>query len=75
MVVRTQRADPGEEHAMITHVDEATLDAMERYGGSFVQQLATAYRVADPENQAKLRDAFALVFAQYAGLAELGKDR
>jgi hypothetical protein len=58
---------------MITHVDDATLEAMERYGGSFVQALAALYRRGDPDNQATLRHAFAVTFAQYAGMAELAK--
>jgi hypothetical protein len=55
-------------------VDDATLDAMDRFGGSFVKQLAKLYRVADPDNQGRLRLAFADVFAEYAAIW-LGKGR
>jgi hypothetical protein len=41
------------------------LDAMERYGGGFVSALARAWRKADGENQAKLRDAFDGYYQQY----------
>jgi hypothetical protein len=58
---------------MIPEVDDATLEAMERYGGNFVRQLERLYRAADTDNQAILRRAFAVLFAQYAGLAVLGK--
>jgi hypothetical protein len=58
---------------MITHVTDATLEAMERYGGSFARQLAVLYRTADPNHQATLRHAFGILFAQYAGMAELAK--
>lgn len=50
-------------------VTDATLDAMHQYGGSFVQQLATLYRCADPQNQERLRDAFADYFRHYDDLA------
>jgi hypothetical protein len=56
---------------MITHVTEATLEAMERYGGNFARTLAKLYRSGDPDNQAILRHAFGILFAQYAGLADL----
>jgi len=57
---------------MITHVTEE-LAAMERYGGNFARTLAALYRSGDPDNQAILRHAFGILFAQYAGLAELAK--
>ena len=50
-----------------------TLEAMAKYGGSFVQVLAAAYRAADPVNQATMRSAFASVFAEYAALAGVAR--
>ncbi len=52
-----------------------TLEAMTKYGGSFVQALAVAYRAADPVNRAKLREAFGEYFAEYARLAGVGSKR
>ena len=56
-------------------IDDATLDAMERYGGSFATQLAVLYRLADPQHRATLARAFAVLFAEYAGLAALAAAR
>jgi len=50
-------------------IDEATLDAMQRYGGSFVQQLARLYLVADPDNREKLQQTFWATFVKYAQMA------
>jgi len=50
-------------------IDDATLDAMDTYGGSFVRTLARLYRVADAVNRAKLADAFAEYFTKYAVFA------
>ncbi len=69
-VLTAERDKRGE---MITHVTDATLAAMERYGGSFVRTLAELYRQGDPDNQATLRHAFGILFAQYAGMADLAK--
>ena len=54
---------------MNPEIDDATLAAMERYGGSFVVALAACYRRADSENRAILRGAFAKYFHEYALLA------
>ena len=48
---------------------------MDRYGGSFVQHLATLSRYADPVNREKLEQAFAQYFAEYAELARLQAER
>jgi hypothetical protein len=48
-----------------------TLARMQTYGGSFARAIAQAYVVADPENRAKLEQAFADLFARYA--QETGK--
>jgi len=50
-------------------VDDATLEAMNAYGGSFVRTLARLYRVGDSINQARLRAAFPEYFSEYARLA------
>jgi len=55
-----------------------TVEAMTKYGGSFVQALAGAYRAADDVNRAILRRAFAHTFAEYAelaGVAQKGRTR
>jgi hypothetical protein len=43
-----------------------TLDLMEKYGGSFVVQLAKLYRLADVINQAKLLATFENYFDDYS---------
>lgn len=49
--------------------DYEVTEAMIRYGGSFVAGLGKLYRLADAQNQATLRSAFADYFAEYHGLA------
>ena len=48
---------------------EETLAMMERYGGSFVRQLAALYRQGDEVNRQRLDAAFSDYFAQYGELA------
>jgi ABC-type transporter MlaC component len=43
--------------------------AMIMYGGSFAAQLGRLFRLADPENQQKLKAAFPEYFIQYHDLA------
>jgi hypothetical protein len=45
------------------------LETMERYGGSFVRQLALLYRRADEVNRAKLEATFQEYFLQYDKIA------
>lgn len=49
--------------------DEEMLGAMARYGGGFVQQLYVLLRVADPENYARLEQAFPEIFERYRAAA------
>jgi alpha-beta hydrolase superfamily lysophospholipase len=51
-------------------IDDATLDAMDRFGGSFIRTLARLYRVADEQNRLVLVHAFSEYFARYAALAK-----
>ena len=46
-------------------IDEEVLVAMEKYGGSFVKQLARLYRLADAVNKAKLENCFKNYFDEY----------
>lgn len=55
--------------------DDQILDAMTRYGGSFVRTLADLYRRGDPENQAKLRATFADYWDDYTDTARLHEIR
>ena len=50
---------------MKTEKDYLILDAMSKYGGSFVKQLATLAHCADSENFNKLKVAFANYWDQY----------
>jgi hypothetical protein len=49
--------------------EEATLTAMHRFGGNFVQLLATLYRAADCSNKERLSVAFADLFDKYRKMA------
>ena len=51
------------------------IEAMEKYGGSFVQSLALCWLRADPNNRAKLEAAFQDVFRKYERVAELASQR
>lgn len=50
--------------------DYKVIEAMEKYGGSFVQALAVAYRRADPTNYAKLRATFGEYWFQYEAMVK-----
>jgi ribosomal protein S27AE len=50
--------------------DDEILEAMNRYGGSFITALASLFRRADPENQHILRRAFAHYWTEYRDLVE-----
>ena len=47
-----------------------TVEAMLRYGGSFVKALGAAARAADAQNRARLVSAFPDFFGKYAEIAE-----
>jgi hypothetical protein len=49
--------------------DYEITDAMILYGGSFVQALGRLFRLADSENQRKLKTAFPDYFIEYHQLA------
>lgn len=48
--------------------DRYTIDAMKRYGGSFVKALAEAFERADHMNFEKLKSAFPEYWQQYEGV-------
>lgn len=61
---------------MRSDVTEAEiLDAMDRFGGSFIRAMAQCFRQADVHNQTVLRSAFLHYFREYAELAALQKAR
>lgn len=49
---------------------EKTLENMRKYGGSFVQQLARLWFVADQGNRDKLEAAFGDIFDRYENMGE-----
>lgn len=49
--------------------DIAVIEAMEKYGGSFVKALAEAARRADAINLAKIKNAFPDYWWQYTEMA------
>lgn len=55
---------------MLTDKDHEVIEAMERYGGSFVQALAVCFRRADANNLKKLKETFAEYWDQYKHMAE-----
>lgn len=54
---------------MIPDKDYQMFEAMEKYGGSFVKQLALLLQLADHINYAKLKTAFPEYFEQYREMA------
>ena len=50
--------------------DLAVVEAMEKYGGSFVKALAACAHRADPKNLAKLKLAFADYWFEYDEMAK-----
>jgi hypothetical protein len=53
---------------LLTEFD--VVEAMRRYGGSFVQALAVCWQRADIVNRHRLEDAFPDIWAEYQRLAE-----
>jgi len=49
------------------------LEAMDKYGGSFVKALADCYRCADPSNAKKLEQTFSEYFSEYSKTAKKGR--
>ena len=57
---------------MRTAEDNVTIEAMHRYGGSFVQALAEAARLADDDNLDRIKKAWPEYWQRYS---EMGKIR
>ena len=49
--------------------DWEIVEAMERYGGSFVQALAKAFQAADEENQRRIKATWPEYWKRYDDLA------
>lgn len=49
--------------------DIEVMDAMHAHGGGFVKSLSLAFRLADAENLAKIKTAFAPLWAKYDAIA------
>lgn len=65
MIIERTPDDDAQDAAM-----DATIEAMMKYGGGFVQGLGALYRRADAENQRRLASAFPDYFAKYRALAQ-----
>lgn len=50
--------------------DDEMIEAMERYGGSFVQALAQCLWRADANNYQRLEEAFPEYFKEYSNMAK-----
>jgi hypothetical protein len=55
---------------MDTPTDYAIVQAMHRFGGSFVAALAVCFDRADPEHYATLKAAFPQLWTAYAAQAD-----
>lgn len=55
---------------MLTEKDLEIIEAMQKYGGSFVKALAECFWHADSFNFVKLKDAFPGYWAEYAEKAD-----
>lgn len=49
--------------------DHKVVEAMIRYGGSFVHHLARLFERADGENRARIKTAWPEYWAEYTGIA------
>jgi len=49
---------------------QATAEAMQRRGGSFVKALGAALTLADPDNRERIHKAFPEYWKQYRSIAE-----
>lgn len=54
--------------------DLNVIEAMEKYGGSFVRALASAARHADPENLQKIKDTWPDYWAKYSRAVMYGRE-
>lgn len=54
----------------MTDADLKIIEAMEKYGGSFVAAIAQAAKRADRTNFARLKAAFPEIWERYAEMAE-----
>lgn len=54
--------------------DYDVIEAMLKYGGSFIQSLARCWQAGDYINQEKLKTAFPEYWSQYSSLAEAEKN-
>jgi hypothetical protein len=52
--------------------ERAIIVEMENIGGSFIRALAAAYRLADPENRARIRSTWPEAWAKYQLFAQKG---
>ncbi len=53
--------------------DHEVINAMLEYGGGFMQQIAMAFRVADPENQNRIKTTWPDEWAKYAEFAKIAR--
>lgn len=50
--------------------DQKVIEAMQKWGGSFVRALAEAAIVADSDNLRRIKEAFADIWEKYTAFAE-----
>jgi len=54
----------------MTTTERQTIDAMQKYGGSFIRALAAAYIAADPTNRCKIQDTWVVEWDKYLHMGE-----
>lgn len=62
--------EENDQRAAAHSLTEQTLEAMEKYGGSFVKNLVVSVRLADPVNLKRLQNAFPEYFEKYRKIGE-----
>jgi hypothetical protein len=60
---------------MTTATDYDIVNAMARFGGSFVRCLAACYHAADPVNSLRIKAAFPDIWAEYAEMVQMIRHR
>ena len=58
----------------LVDLDFELIEAMKKYGGSFVKKLAELYELADEENLKKIRGTWLNYFEDYLKFTSKGKE-
>lgn len=50
----------------MTNREAEIIEMMKKHGGAFVQSLARAFELADPDNFTKLKNCFRIIWNEYS---------